>query len=466
MTFDGHIHRFLVVDDEPNIVELIKRELNDFGYDDIYCFTSPKLAMQWAQKNSFNIAIVDYQMPEMNGLDLIDKLQSLAPDSYYILITGYAELQTSIKALRMHIFDMLQKPISSHDIELFLGRLKKHMELKNNNTLLQGLLKIEKDDTELLGRSNAMQEIREKVELFAKHFEPVFITGETGVGKEVVAREIHARSHRDKFKFVAINCSAYLDTLLESEMFGHEKGSFTGAEKRRMGKFEFVGKGTILLDEICEIPPHIQVKLLRVLQEKEFERVGGNDMIPIVSRLVSATNRNIEEALKNKWLREDFYYRLNKLHIHIPPLRERIEDIEYFAIHFLLNKSLMQDKIISTFTDEAMSIILSHSWPGNVRQLQSVMDYAVLCCDGDEIDVKHFPTTFLEEMKRKIKIADTDVRSKKLAVSVNSDIANYEREMIMDALEAHNWNRTKAAKALGYTRTQMSYRMKKYKIGA
>jgi len=466
MTLDGHNQRFLIIDDEPNIIELIKRELIDFGYSDIHCFNSPHMAIKWARENSFHIAIVDYKMPEIGGLDLIKKLRGISPDSYFILITGYAELKTSIEALRMHIFDLLLKPITSQDIELFLGRLKKHMELKNNSALLQGLLRMNKDDTKLLGKSKAIEEIREKIDLFSKHFEPVFITGETGVGKEVVAKEIHAKSHRNKFNFVAVNCSAFLDTLLESEMFGHEKGAFTGAENRRIGKLEFVGKGTLLLDEVCEIPPHIQVKLLRVLQEKEFERVGGNDMIPVISRLVSATNKNIEEAIENNLLRKDFYYRLNKLHIHIPPLRERVEDIEYFALHFLRNMSLTHDKTISSFTDEAMSVILRHHWPGNVRQLQSVIDYAVLCSDGDEIGVKHLPMSFLEEMKRNTKTARSDVRSNALAVNMNSDIANYEREMIVDALEDHKWNRTKAARALGYTRTQMFYRMKKYSIGA
>ncbi len=456
---------YLVVDDEPNMVLLIKNLLEDAGCNNVHGFSSPKDAIKWSKTNQFHIALIDYKMKEMSGLDLTKNLQERFPDAYFVLITAYAELKTSIEALRLQIFDLLQKPLKEEDLVLVLERIIKHMELRKRNTILQSLLQEDNDEPKLLGKSKAIKMIRDKIELFANHYEPVLITGETGVGKEVVARMLHSVSQRrNNSSFVAVNCSAFPDTLLESELFGHEKGAFTGADSKRTGKLEFVGSGTILLDEVCEIPPQIQVKLLRVLQEKEFERVGGNNMIKVKARVISATNRDLEEAMEDNLLRKDFYYRLNNLLIHIPPLRERKIDIEYLGLHFLRKQSLIHNKPISRFSDSALNIMLHHAWPGNVRQLQGVIDYAVLCCDQNEIQVEHMPIDFVQSkdddlagdnMLQEAPDSDTNIPGK---------IENFEREMIVNALQKHRWNRTKAAKTLGFSRTQMFYRLKKYNI--
>jgi transcriptional regulator with PAS, ATPase and Fis domain len=350
-------------------------------------------------------------------------------------------------------------------MELLLERVRKHMELSNKNEELKELLlESHSKESMILGQSSALLEVKEKVRLFAQHYEPVFITGETGVGKELVARTLHEESQRYKFDFMAVNCSAYPDTLLESELFGHEKGAFTGATNRRQGKLEHVSKGTILLDEVCEIPPNIQVKLLRVLQEKEFERIGGNEVVRMLGRLVSATNRDFNEAIEKGWLRQDFYYRINRLHIHIPPLRERPQDIEYLSMHFLKKYRLIHNKEFVVLGDEAMDMLMNHPWPGNIRQLQSVIDYAILCCQSERLQLEHFPTTFLGERDAapvKTRAGATLPESTK---NVTGSLEDYEKNMMVEALERNKWNRSKAAEELGYTKTQMFYRIKKYKL--
>jgi len=454
----------LIIDDEPHYVELISRTLNDLGYRNVHGCVSPQEALSFARERQADIVFADYRLPGVSGLELIRRLQPSFADSYFILITAYAELQTSIEALRMQLFDLLQKPFGPQDIELALQRVRKHMELKDSNRLLQGLLSTEQGALSLLGRSEAIAEVREKVALFARHFEPVLITGATGVGKELVAQLLHAQGQRKKHRFVAVNCSAFPDTLLESELFGHEKGAFTGADSRRVGKLEYVNRGTIMLDEVCEIPPHIQVKLLRVLQEKEFERLGGNEVVHLSARVVSATNKNLEEAIEKKWLRQDFYYRLNRLHIHVPPLCERGEDIEYLARHFLRQSALMHNKPVTAISSEAMTVFLEHPWPGNVRQLQGVMDYAVICCERDEIGVEHLPRTFIEEIRQGSLAGRVKGEASFRSMDIRRDVVTYEREMILEALEQNRWNRSQAAKSLGYTRMQLYYRMKKYGI--
>ncbi len=456
--------KILVVDDEQSVVDLLRDFTSQkIGLEFQGC-SSAKEALSWAETNYFDIAFVDYKMPEMNGLDLIKRLKSKRPESFFIIMTAYAELNTAIQAIRSHVFDFLSKPFGLHEFELSIERARKQIKLQDQNIFLRNLLHNHYGRGELIGQSTAIASVRTKIDLFSRSGTQVLITGETGVGKEVVARMIHAQSNRNKSAFVAVNCSAFVETLLESELFGHEKGAFTGADHKRIGRLELAREGTILLDEICETPPSIQVKLLRVLQEKEFERVGGNESVKLKARIISTTNRNVEYEIQNNHFREDLYYRLNTFLIHIPPLRERKEDIGFFASYFLKKFSLIYNKEISSFSDGAMEIIRNHPWPGNVRQFANVIDYAVLSCNSEQINEEHFPEKILEEFMpdhSKSKRLKTVHSQDDLTVQKKLDP---EQQKIMAILEKNRWNKSKAASQLNMTRGQLLYRMKKFGI--
>ncbi|MDP6388213.1 MAG: sigma-54 dependent transcriptional regulator, partial [Candidatus Pacebacteria bacterium] len=333
MLEQSFILQLLVVDDEKTVVDLVGEYASSIDFLEFQGCCSPNEALDWAKFHPVDIAVIDYNMPKMNGLELINRLEKNNKDSYYLLMTGHAELQIAIDAIRTGVFDFITKPFGKNEFRIAMERIRKHKGIQFQNMFLRDLLRDSYGKRKLIGKSVEMASIREKIQLFAKSEAPVLITGETGVGKEVVAQIIHEASNRNQNNFVPVNCSAYAETLLESELFGHEKGAFTGADRLRIGRFELTKNGTILLDEIAELPPQIQVKLLRVLQEKKFERVGGNNTIKLLARIISITNRNIEEEIKNNRLREDFYYRLNTLRIHIPPLRERKNDILLLANH-------------------------------------------------------------------------------------------------------------------------------------
>ena len=451
---------FLVVDDEENYLALIRALLADLGAVHVNTFQSAYKAREWAWRNTYHVALIDAKMKEMPGMDLIKELFPGSGGAFFVLITAYAELTASLDALRNNLFDLILKPFGVHELEVMLERVRKSMELKEKNEFLRVMLKESENRPRLLGVSKAIQEARAKIRLFAQHFEPALITGETGVGKELVARAMHEEGQRAKFNFVAINCSAFPETMLESELFGHERGAFTGAERQRVGKLELAGRGTVMLDEVCEIQPQIQVKLLRVLQEKEFERLGGNSLIRMQARVISATNRNIEEAIQSGFMRQDFYYRINRLRIHIPPLRERPEDIEYLAMNYLRGFSLLHGKIISGFSDETLRALLAHPWPGNVRQLQSVIDYAALCCGGEQVALADLPQSFFKDDGGKKPGAAPAEPA--LGGNIPMYLESYERKKILDALNNNKWNRSKAAREVGLTRSQLMYRIKKY----
>lgn len=458
-----YIFKLLIVDDEQAVVDLIQGYISKVDYLDIHGCCSPHDALTWTKSNKFDIAVIDYHMPEMNGLDLINTLTKTYPDAYFLLMTGHAELQIAIDAIRTGVFDFITKPFDKNIFQLAMERVRKHVGLNHQYKLLRNLLHDSYGEKKLIGSSKEIANIHDKIKLFAQSEAPVLITGETGVGKEVVARMIHAFSNRKKSSCVPVNCSAYAETLLESELFGHEKGAFTGADKQRIGRFELAQNGTILLDEIAEISPQLQVKLLRVLEEKEFERVGGNNIIKLHARIISITNRNVEEEIRQGRLREDLYYRLNTLQIHVPPLRERENDILLLATHFFKNYLLIYNKKITSFSLRAKDVILNYSWPGNVRQLENAIDYAVLSCDTDQIYAEHLPEEILKgNLARPLKKETTAINTTEGTLS--SVISTIEREKIVRCLKQNNGNKSKTASSLGITRGQLLRRLKKYSI--
>lgn len=456
--------KLIVVDDDQKIVDFTEKFASKIDYIEYYGTSSPDKALSWAKVNDFDIAVIDYHMPEMNGLDLINKLSKNNKDSYYLLMTEHAELQIAIDAIRTGVFDFITKPFENNKFGLAIERVKKHTLLKNQNTFLSDLLHNNYGKRKLIGKSEEIVAIREKINLYAQSDAPVLITGETGVGKEIVARMIHALSNRNQHSFVPVNCSVYAQTLLESELFGHEKGAFTGADRQRIGRFELAKKGTLLLDEVAEIPLQLQVKLLRVLQEKEYERVGGNETINLLARIISITNRDIKIEIKKNKLREDFFYRLNTLHIHVPPLRERENDILLLANYFLKKFSLIYNKKVPSFSERAKDVICNFPWPGNVRQLENAIECAVLSCDLEQIYGEHLPEEILKTTPPTSLYNKETSEIKESEESIPMIISTLEREKIVACLNKNKWNKSKSASSLGISRGQLIYRLKKYDI--
>jgi len=469
MTDVSRSFTIIVIDDEAHILRLLKQQINKITSWKFKGFTSPADAIHWAERNSFQIALTDYKMPVMNGIELLRKLREKNKDSLNILMTGYGELDIAIDAIRLGVFDFIPKPFNLTYLNMAFERITQHLEMKNQNMFLSELAKSQYGIGEFIGQSEAVLAIRKNIQIFSQSDAPVLITGETGVGKEIVARTIHMNSKRSNQRCLPINCSAFTETLFESELFGHEKGAFTGADHQRTGKLELSNGGTVVFDELCEIPVHIQVKLLRVLQEKEFERVGGNTTIKLNTRFISVTNRVIEEEIASKRFRSDLFYRLNTLRLHIPPLRERKADIELFAPYFLKKFSLIYNKDISTFSDESMDALLDYAWPGNVRQFENTVEYAVLHCEKNKISREHLPGDFSRDaipLNQHKEVTSKDAEPEN--VSQNSTLHEAEqeklravRETIYRTLEKNRWNKTKSAKELGLTLRQLIYRIKK-----
>lgn len=450
--------KLLVVDDERNIVELIRKYSLFFDFIETEGFSNPAEAIDWAKGNGFDIAIVDYKMPAMHGLALIKRLKERHPDAHYVIMTGYGEMELAVDAIRAGVSDFMHKPVEPEDFRLMVDRIIKLVDLKNRNRIFQKIIRAKE---QFIGESPEMLAVKKKMKLAALSDSPVLITGETGVGKEMVAKALHLDGKRKSFPFIAVNCASFVPALLESELFGHEKGSFTGADQRHIGKLESAGNGTVFLDEIGEIPPNAQVKLLRVLQEKEIERIGGNQKITLNSRILAATNRNLAEDMASGAFRKDLYYRLNTIHLHIPPLRERREDIMLLVSVFLLKFCAVYEKNNLSFTPAVEEALRSYEWPGNVRQLENVIDYAVMSCNTTAIDMENLPAD-LTQNNQTLPSSSSRPPDANADSGLPSIIAVLEREKIETALKNCRGNKSRAALALGLTRAQLLYKLKKY----
>lgn len=458
-------YKLLAVDDEDYAVRLINRYCGYRQNIDFHGVSSSSEALEWAESNNFDIALIDYKMPDINGIELVQKLKKIHPGSFFIIVTAYGGLEKAVEAMRVGMFDFLTKPLELAEFEVAMERTINSIEINNQNKLLKEFLLESSGKGKLIGVSGEIGAIKEKVQKIAGYDAPVLITGETGVGKELVARMIHDCSGVNSSRFVAVNCSAFSESLLETELFGHEKGAFTGADDQRIGRLEMAGEGVILLDELCDISPSTQVKLLRVLQEKEFERVGGNKTIKLKARILSATNKNIQEEIANGRFREDLYYRLNTIRLHIPPLRERKADIRECADHFLRKFSLIYSKENIEFSEKAIDSMLSYSWPGNVRQLQNCVELLVIESTENFIDVEHLPhDLFKSGPVTKSQSSTRAPGANNINRKIPELLSEMERKNISDSLEENRWNKSKAAMDLGLTLAQLIYRMKKYDI--
>jgi two-component system response regulator AtoC len=438
--------KVLVVDDEAIMRESLRDWLTSAGYRVFTAENGPQ-ALEVIQREGLRIVITDLVMPGMNGIELTKKAREISPDIEVIITTAYGSIPTAITAMRDGAYDYIEKPFCPERAELLIEKLVERQRLIEENISLHRRLEERYRFENIIARSPRMQQVIEIIRVVAKSNATVLITGETGTGKELVAQAIHSQSHRHGKPFVAVSCAALPETLLESELFGHEKGAFTGAYAQKKGKFEIANRGTLFLDEIGEMSSNIQVHLLRVLEEKEFSRVGGNEPIKVDVRLISATNRNIKEAVAKGQFREDLYYRLNVVNIELPPLRERKEDIPLLAQHFL-NKFVQENnKKIAGFSPGATDFLLQYEWPGNVRELENAIERAVILSKNHLIKINDLP--------QQSQVAAC-------AISQQKDLKEVEKNHIVNVLTETGGNYTEAARVLGISRMTLYNKARAY----
>jgi two-component system NtrC family response regulator len=450
----------LVVDDEINYLTVMEALLSEAGYEVI---TSPSGldALKVAAATDLDLVLTDMKMPKMNGIELLEEMKRLYPDLPVIIMTAYGTVEKAVAAMKKGSFDYILKPFKNEEI---LATIKKALEYRHlilTNLMLRQDLDKKYGFPSIIGESRAMQEILSLVKRVAQSRATVLISGESGTGKELIARAIHQRSPRAQKTFVSVNCAALTETLLESELFGHERGAFTSAVALRKGRFELADGGTLFMDEVAEMSPALQVKLLRVLQEMEFERVGGAKTIKVDVRVVAATNRELREEVEAGRFREDLYYRLNVVHLHIPPLRERQEDTTLLTTHFLDKYARENARGEVRITPEAVKIMVQYSWPGNVRELENVMERAVILCGNNVITPQDLPA----ELAPAAGEARLEIdRFIPLHTPLPEALDRIEEQMIRRALEASGQVQVRAAEMLGITKSLLQYKLKKYHL--
>ena len=452
----------LVVDDETNYLTVMEALLGEEGYE---VLTAPggHDALKLTGSSDVDLVLTDMKMPKMNGIELLGELKRLYPDLPVIMMTAYGTVEKAVEAMKTGAFDYILKPFKNEELLVTIARaLEYHHLIQQNRMLLQDLDK-KYGAPNIVGESQPMREILALVKRVATSRATVLISGESGTGKELVARAIHQQSPRAGKTFVSVNCAALTETLLESELFGHERGAFTHAVSMRKGRFELADGGTLFLDEVAEMSPALQVKLLRVLQEMEFERVGGNKTIKVDVRVVAATNRELKEEVEDGRFREDLYYRLNVVHLHIPPLRERQEDIPPLATHFLKKYAQENARGEVHLSPESMKLLLQYSWPGNVRELENVMERAVILCIQNLITASDLPGELAGEPRGESSRLNID-RFIPLQTPLPEALEQIEEQMIRRALEQSGQVQVRAAEILGITKSLLQYKLKKYHL--
>ncbi|GIW94252.1 MAG: acetoacetate metabolism regulatory protein AtoC [Pirellulaceae bacterium] len=444
----------LFADDEPALRELIRDELPRMGYEVTVC-PDGATATAELERTAYDCLIVDLDMPGMSGLEVIARLREVSPDTEAVILTGKSSLESAISALRYGAFDYLTKPCRLIELKSLLERIAEKRALTKRYRAVKRQLEHVTGRTKLVGSSPAMAKVRELIARVAPTNSTVLIRGETGTGKELVARSLHEQSERADEPFVAINCGALPETLIESELFGHRKGAFTGADDHRPGLFEMADGGTVFLDEIGELPKGLQAKLLRVLESGEIRRVGDNHTFQVDVRVICATHRNLQDMVEAGEFREDLMFRINTFEIWLPPLRARLEDIPELAEHLYRRFRPGADDQ-PHFTPEAITALQSHSWPGNVRELANVIEHATILCDQPPITPEHLPSTFgLNPLRRKLRALGPVT------------LEELEMQAIYEALERHQGNKPAAAEELGislktlYNRLNQAQALKK-----
>lgn len=442
----------LVVEDDVLMKDFIYQTLSQGPYV-VETASKGVEAQKMIQRKSYHLALLDVKLPDLSGLDLLSQLKKLSLSTEVVMMTAYATIEGAVQAMKMGASNYLRKPFSTQELEATVEKTLDYRKLKQENRRLKGQLDLQSGYGMMVGKDKKIQDVYKLIELVAQSHSTVLIQGESGTGKELVARAIHQVSPRRERSFISINCAAVPDNLLESELFGHEKGAFTGAISRRKGKFELADEGTILLDEIGEMSLGLQAKLLRVLQEFEFYRVGGSEPLRVNVRVIATTNQNLQQAIKEGKFREDLFFRLNVVKISLPPLRERRNDIPLLAKHFLSKYRDLYHKEMSSISKEAMEILLKYDWPGNVRELENQMERAVVLNSTPEVMPDHLSLQYNLRLEK----------ANSFSGLVGLSLREVEKNLLLKTLEEGGGNRTRTAKVLGITVRTLRNKLKEYR---
>jgi two-component system response regulator HydG len=447
----------LIVDDDSTHRTMLRTLVGGWGYDVVEA-DDGSTAIEEVQKRPFDLVLMDVRMLKVSGLEALERIKAFNPAIPVTIMTAYSSVETAIEALKKGAYDYLTKPLDFDKLRLTLERAMEHIRLKEENLILKESLGKHFDMQNIIGRSPAMANLLETVAHVAPSEATVMITGESGTGKELIAGVIHFNSPRKDGPFIKINCAAITETLLESELFGHEKGAFTGADRRKEGRFYQAHGGSLFLDEVSEMPLTMQVKLLRVLQEREFTRVGGEKVIKVDVRVIAATNKNLQELKTQGLFREDLYYRLNVVSLEIPPLRERRDDIPLLAQHFLKIFSTKNRKEINGLTPSAMDRLIRYEWPGNVRELMNAIERGVVLARTQYLDDSDF--TIIQSSSQQSSETLHVFEEK----DSNMSLELVEKTTILRTLESTAGNKSEAARRLGITRKTLHKKLKKYGV--
>ncbi len=435
----------LIVDDEESVRDSLYNWFIEDGYR-VECADNATKALSMLEADTFDIVLADIKMPGMDGLEMLKRIKSLRKDSIVIIMTAFATVDTAVQALKDGAFDYVTKPFDPDDLSHLIRNASKQISLLEENEILKEKVGSLENVEDLIGKSEAIQQVLREIESVAQSNASVIITGESGTGKELVARAIHANSPRKFFPMVSVHCGALSESLLESELFGHEKGAFTGAVYNRKGRFEMADSGTIFLDEIATISPKMQVELLRVLESKSFVRVGGNKEITSDFRVICATNRDLKTMVEKGIFREDLFYRLNVVNINVPPLRDRIEDIPLLVEYFIKKYCTSMNKPSMTIDQAALKRLEEFPFPGNIRELENMIERAIVVGNGKKISLKDLPLGKT--------VVNTTVES----------LDDLEKNHIVQILSKYNWNISVSAKALKVDRVTLYHKIKKYDL--
>ncbi len=454
-----HPDEILIVDDDANHLKTLKAIVGSWGFA-VVDADDGKKAVECVKERPYDLILLDIRMAEMDGIAAMKQIKAYNPAIPILIMTAYSSVDTAVEALKFGAYDYLTKPLDFEELKLTMERALEHSRLKVENQHLKDRLSADYELRNIIGRSEPMQSLVDKLAMVAPSEATVLITGESGTGKELVAKSIHHNSPRKEKPLIIVNCAALAESLLESELFGHEKGAFTGADKQREGRFMQAHGGTIFLDEIAETSAAMQAKLLRVIQEREFQRVGGEETLHVDVRIVAATNKDLKQAVEEGTFREDLYYRLNVVTLDVPPLSERTDDIPLLVQHFVDRFARKNRKPVKGLSPLAMDMLLKYRWPGNVRELENVIEHAVILLIGEFITEKALPSTVVEAY------ADRNnwVEPQQQPVQANRPLEEIEKEAILATLDACGGNKSEAARKLGIHRKTLHNKLKEYGV--
>lgn len=458
----------LIVDDEPEHCMFVSQALKNAGYATVIANDGPR-AIELTRNQKYDLFLLDIRMQPMDGIQVLQELRNLYPDGQVIMLSAFGDIDTAVKCMKLGAYDFVAKPVNLDELIITVGNAMKSMALQKEVQTLRSQIELQNSAEQILGESREIQDLLKTIERIAHHDITVMIRGDSGTGKELTARALHARSKRAKEPFISVDCAALPENLVESELFGYERGAFTGAYSRSIGRFEQAGRGTLFLDEIGNLPVSVQVKLLRVLQEKKFSRLGGKEELPFNGTVITATNINLEKAIQEGSFREDLYYRLNEFILRLPPLRERKEDIKILVKNFMDVFSHRFSKSVTGIDPDVMGLFIKYPWPGNVRELKNVIKRAVVLAE-DVIEKKHLPENLLAAVEPKTEVPilveedAIDLSNASLKEIVKSKVAEVEKKVIRRILETYHWNRSITAKKLGIDYKTLYNKMKEYSI--